>query len=116
MQKTGLPIVGTTYTDPKSALALAIAQISSTGWLIRQLERDEPFVANLRLQWLRVMASRRARGLTVPIVVQMLGNRDDLVSEDDSRDVTVAQDFIWVKVHNSGHADILNFEDPENGN
>jgi pimeloyl-ACP methyl ester carboxylesterase len=47
-----------------------------------------------------------------PAVVQLLGDKDDVVSTEDSRDVTVARDFIWVKVHNTGHADLIDLKEP----
>src|SRR5262249_2942473 len=49
---------------------------------------------------------------TRPVVIQLRGDRDDLVSSEDQRDVTVAHDFIWVKVSNSTHGNIIDFADP----
>jgi hypothetical protein len=81
--------------------------------LLRQCESGEPFVANLRIQWLELM-----RGLPAerrPTVVQLLGDRDDVVSFEDQRDVTVAKDFIWVTVNNTGHPQITDLADPISG-
>jgi len=39
-----------------------------------------------------------------------------LVSSEDQRDVTVAKDFIWVRVNNSNHCSITDFEDVISGN
>ena len=85
-------------------LALSTARLSGTGDLIRQCEKGEPFVANLRLQWLEVM--RRTEASSKPIVIQLLGDSDDVVDPEDSKDVTVARDFIWVVVNNTGHGNV----------
>lgn len=85
-------------------LGLTIARLSGTGHLLRHCEKGEPFVANLRLQWLEVM--RRTAPSSKPIVIQLLGDSDDVVSSDDSKDVTVARDFIWVVVNNTDHANV----------
>jgi predicted esterase len=80
------------------------------GMLMNRCESGEPFVSNLRLQWLDVMRSLPAKGR--PTVIQLLGDKDDLVSSEDQRDVTIAKDFIWVRVNNTGHPDIVELDDP----
>ena len=92
-------------------LGLLFARCTHTCLLVRQGMRGEPFVANLRLQWLEVMRNPITRGITPPRVIQLLGDRDDVVSEEDSRDVTVARDFIWVTVNNTGHRDMCHVGD-----
>jgi pimeloyl-ACP methyl ester carboxylesterase len=84
-------------------LGLFLAKRTHTGLLIRQAMRGEPFVANLRLQWLEVVRNADALDITRPTVIQLLGDKDDVVSEEDSRDVTVSHDFIWVTVYNTRH-------------
>lgn len=90
---------------------------TGTGLLIRQFERGEPFVANLRLQWLNVMeqAKKGQKGLKRPVVIQLLGDKDDVVSEADSRDVTVARDFVWVGLNNTGHANVVTLDESGSG-
>jgi predicted esterase len=93
--------------------ALRVARLTGTCLLTRRCESGEPFVANLRIQWLDLM-----RGIPAshrPTVIQLLGDRDDVVSSEDQRDVTVARDFIWVPVSNTGHADIIDLADPISG-
>lgn len=93
----------------RNRFAVWLGRLSGTGRFIRHFERGEPFVANLRLQWLKTMADAKEMkdGLRPPVVIQLLGDRDDVVSKDDSRDVNVAREFIWVAVNNTGHASIL---------
>ncbi len=83
------------------------------GRFIHCCESGEPFVANLRLQWLELMRSLPTEERLT--VIQLLGDKDDVVSSEDQRDVTVAKDFIWVRVHNTGHADIVDLDDPLSG-
>jgi hypothetical protein len=46
-------------------------------------------------------------------VVQLLGDIDDLVSDQDNKDLASfgADRFVWLRVRGTGHADISNFED-----
>jgi hypothetical protein len=105
-----------------------IARLTGTALLVRQCENGHPFVANLRIQWLDLMRSLQPtepkpgepepdqpKRDERPVVIQLLGDRDDLVSSEDQRDVTVARDFIWVKVSNSTHGSIIDLADPVNG-
>ena len=78
--------------------------------MLRQCESGSPFVANLRIQWLDLM--RRLPSGKRPVVIQLLGDRDDIVSSEDQRDVEVARDFIWVTVSNSTHTNIIDLSDP----
>jgi predicted esterase len=94
-------------------LATRIGRMTGTALQMLQYESGHPFVANLRIQWLDLM-----RHLPVnqqPVVIQLLGDRDDLVSSEDQRDVTVARDFIWVRVSNSTHNSIIDVADPVSG-
>jgi pimeloyl-ACP methyl ester carboxylesterase len=94
-------------------LAKQLGRVTGTGRLMRRCESGEPFVADLRIQWLDLM-----RGLAKemrPTVIQLLGDRDDTVSSADQRDLTVAKEFIWVRVNNTGHPDIVDFTDPISG-
>lgn len=90
-----------------------VARIVGVGTLMSNCESGEPFVANLRLQWLELMRSLPTEDR--PTVIQLLGDKDDLVSSEDQRDVTAAKDFIWVRVNNTGHPDIVEVSDPVSG-
>ena len=94
-----------------AAIGWWLARLTNTGLLLRSTIRGEPFVANLRLQWLEVMRGAAAKGIPRPQVIQLLGDRDDVVTKDDSRDVTVARDFIWVPVDNTSHGEIVQVGD-----
>jgi pimeloyl-ACP methyl ester carboxylesterase len=91
------------------------SRLTGTARMIRACERGEPFVANLRIQWIRTAREHSAAGRPWPTVVQLLGTVDDVVSDDDNRDVTVSQDFIFVPVRGTGHMSILDFRHPAYG-
>lgn len=84
-----------------------LGQTTDTGHLIRQCEAGEPFVANLRMQWLEVF--RLTKGSNRPTVVQLLGDKDDIVSSEDNRDISVAKNFVWVQLSGTGHSDATSF-------
>lgn len=89
---------------------LFVAKVTGTGKFMRSHERGAPFVANLRIQWIRL--ARSQRGGSVPLVVQLLGGADDVVSGDDMRDVAVAKDFLYVALGaDTGHAEVAQLED-----
>jgi pimeloyl-ACP methyl ester carboxylesterase len=92
-----------------------IAKLSGTGRLAQQCAHGAPFVANLRLQWLDLIREDGRAQRKPPMVIQLLGSNDDVVSKEDSRDVTVSQKFIWVPVNNTGHADIIELGDASTG-
>jgi len=80
---------------------------TNTGLFLRQAIKGQPFVSNLRLQWLEVAHHADQLGIRRPTVIQLLGDSDLVVSSEDSRDVTVARDFIWVTVENTDHRGLI---------
>ncbi|GAA5129198.1 hypothetical protein JIN84_03060 [Luteolibacter yonseiensis] len=100
-----------------------IATSTRTGSLILQTENGSPFVSNLRMQWLNVMKSPPQpagtgskpvdeRKILRPTVVQLLGDTDDLVDKDDSRDVNVSgKRFVWVQLNQTNHQNIVDLGD-----
>jgi pimeloyl-ACP methyl ester carboxylesterase len=130
--------------DPKGNLwptRFSLKTAKFVGWafdvgrLIRQCEKGEPFVANLRLQWLDVMRDIKQQAITGnnvkasfspgnlgstgnpnmteeamgPAMVQLLGSDDDVVSSEDSRDLGVCSNFIWVQLGKTTHTNAIKF-------
>lgn len=85
------------------------SDLSARGHLIRSIERGEPFVADLRVQWIRL--SRRL-GASAPAVVQLIGDHDDIIDTDHDRDISVTQFFHCIPVAQTGHASVVDFEEP----
>lgn len=86
-------------------------RLTGTGKLILSAETGSGFVANLRLEWMRWFRTERPK---FPIVVQLLGDIDDVVSDADNQDLRAAalgSQFYWLRVRGTGHHDIVDIED-----
>lgn len=87
------------------------ARLAGFGKLVLSSETGTPFVANLRVDWMS-----RMRSADRPIeVVQLLGDIDDIVSEEDNKDLRSIDDgqFAWIKVRGTGHGNIVDFRDDQ---
>ena len=82
------------------------------GQLLSQMRRGSPFVANLRVQWIRLSQSAEVQ---LPPTIQLLGDLDDVVSEEDNIDVLANANFRYIKLRDTGHTSICNFQDAEVG-
>lgn len=82
---------------------VSVSGLTGTGKLVLALERGAPFVGNLRLDWLRLV---RRQGAPVATIVQLLGEKDDLVRPGDDMDVESAPNFIFVRVGDTDHNNI----------
>ncbi len=76
------------------------------GKLISSAHRGAPFIANLRIQWIN-LANRT--GTKLPLTIQLLGDRDDVVTEEDNVDVQSGAGFIYKAVRGTGHSDVIQF-------
>lgn len=87
-----------------------LGRIMDIGRLPMAMETGAPFVANLRLDWMREL---RELGADAPEVVQLRGDIDDIVSDEDSKDLGAIQHakFAWLRVRGTGHGDIAFFSD-----
>lgn len=87
-----------------------IGRMLGIGGLGLSTEAGTPFVANTRIDWLNRM---RSSGKKPVEVVQLLGDIDDLVSQEDNKDLQSIKNgkFAWLKVRGTGHGNIANFAD-----
>ncbi len=99
--------MGVTAWVTSRALASA-GRLFGFGRLVFGVERGEPFVANLRIQWMRAMN----RLADPPIVVQLLGDTDDRVSAEDNRDVAVCAGFHFLPLLHTDHGSVLELGTP----
>lgn len=83
-----------------------LARLVRRGALIHGVRRGGPFVANLRVQWIRAVA---ATGSRVPLTVQLLGTIDDVVAAQDNADVDCAVNFRFLRLPETGHAAAIDF-------
>jgi pimeloyl-ACP methyl ester carboxylesterase len=64
-----------------------LARLTGTVQLILTLQQGSPFVANMRVQWINLFRDPAAHK---PLVVHLVGNRDELVDRSDSIDIEAA--------------------------
>ncbi|MGB3613161.1 MAG: hypothetical protein WBA10_05150, partial [Elainellaceae cyanobacterium] len=82
------------------------------GRLLLNFRRGSPFVANLRVQWIRLSY---APNIDLPPTIQLLGDVDEVVAADDSIDILADVNFRYLKVRDTGHSSICDFQSPEVG-
>ena len=78
--------------------------------LVFALRKGSPFVAQLRIQWIRMRQRAEESGGSLPggaVTVQLLGSIDDIVSPLDSIDAVAGRDFYYIDVPYSSHKTIL---------
>lgn len=83
------------------------------GFLSWRLFRGSEFITNLRIQWIRHFDQL---GDAAPLVIQVLGTRDELVERDDSVDVEQFPNARYLSVPEATHIDLHHIEevaDPE---
>jgi pimeloyl-ACP methyl ester carboxylesterase len=83
-----------------------LARLSQSGQLMLALQRGAPFVADARVQWIALCRGQRPALAKVPQTIHLLGDRDDIVSKDDSMDLIAAKDTIFVTLQDTGHREI----------
>lgn len=82
------------------------------GKFIYHLRQGSPFVANLRVQWIRLS---QASNIQLPSTIQFLGDVDEVVAEEDNIDVLADAGFRYLKIRDTGHASICDFKAPSVG-
>jgi pimeloyl-ACP methyl ester carboxylesterase len=92
-----------------------LGRLTRTGTFILSAELGAPFVSNLRLEWMRWF---RDHPNGQPLVVQLLGDIDDMVSDEDNKDLRAAAttNFYWLRVRGTGHRKITDFRDKSGAN
>lgn len=89
-------------------MALGTSRIFSIGRLACSMYRGEPFVADTRVQWLRIARSDAvvSGSQHFPTVIQLLGSEDDIVSREDSLDIAAARGTWFKTLAQTNHYDI----------
>jgi hypothetical protein len=72
-----------------------------------QIIRGSDFITNLRIQWIRYFASQ---GESAPIVVQLLGTRDDIVTREDSVDIEQFPKGYYTEISDATHLDLYRLD------
>jgi pimeloyl-ACP methyl ester carboxylesterase len=92
------------YRRAEYALGRIVGRLTGTGQMIFAVERGAPFVADSRVQWIRL--ARQKTGRKVPLVIHLLGTRDDVATVEDTKDAQAAKDFKFKSLPDTDHADI----------
>lgn len=93
-------------------LGEAISKITGRGRMVMSVKRGAPFVANLKLEWIRLVNS----GRSMPQVIQLLGDDDTLSPEEDHHELLASPHFVYIPVLGTRHANIVDLLAPENTN
>ncbi len=99
-------------------MGAAALNYMGVGKFLLDLERGEPFVENLRSEWLDLL--RAPKGQSAPKVVQLLGSNDWAVPDDNELDLTAVVDgranpnFVFQTMEASSHVSILDMVATEN--
>lgn len=108
-----------------SSFCHVVHMLTSQWPLISTIRRGAEFITQLRIQWL--LMRRCARMPQTPekadsppfpgnaLTIQLLGSIDDMVAPEDNVDLISGDDFIYLDVPYSGHADIIDLEDKNYG-
>lgn len=67
---------------------------NSTGRMMRSLKEGSPFVVDLQIDWMRMARS----ALSMPLTIQLLGDKDDVVRPEDSTDLLSGMDFVYLEL------------------
>ena len=83
-----------------------LARLSHSGQLGLAMRKGSPFVADARVQWIALCRKEDPKDRVLPQTIHLLGDRDDIVSRDDSMDLMAAKDTIFVTLQDTGHREI----------
>lgn len=78
------------------------------GRLISAMHRGSPFIADTRVQWVRLARSEAVvQGrLHFPQTIQIIGSEDDLVSKEDGQDLVATAGTVFKTLAQTGHKEI----------
>jgi pimeloyl-ACP methyl ester carboxylesterase len=91
------------YMTATAAVLEDVTRLTGTAYLIRSVLAGSPFIANMRLQWVRLARERKDQ---MPLVVHLVGKRDELVRREDSLDLSAAPGVVFRTLPAFNHAEI----------
>jgi pimeloyl-ACP methyl ester carboxylesterase len=68
-------------------IASILGRLTGTGRVIFDVLQGSPFVANLRIQWIDLFRSKSVDSSSLPLVVHLIGAKDEVVDRGDSIDL-----------------------------
>jgi len=94
----------------------SVAKLTGTGGLVLAVQRGAPFIADLRVQWIRLArqdtklagpGSIPTSARKLPLSIHLVGDIDDVVSREDSQDLAAAKDARFIPLVNTGHLNLV---------
>jgi alpha-beta hydrolase superfamily lysophospholipase len=76
-------------------------------FLVYDLRRGSSFLTTARLQSLDAQAKLSKANLVTPLIVQLLGTKDDVVAPADNVDLASGGNFVYLEMPDSGHLDVV---------
>ncbi|VEP13123.1 membrane hypothetical protein [Hyella patelloides LEGE 07179] len=95
-------------------ILVELGRLFNRGKLILEHLVDQPFILDVRLEWIEIAQSERRNLL--PKTVQVLGTKDRYVSPDDSIDIFVYQDSSQEIIESGTHTNIIAVNGVEDNN
>lgn len=83
-----------------------LANYSGVSRFILSLEQGSPFIADLRINWMRAALARMPQN-SFPLVAQLLGGSDEFVTREDEKDLSVSRGFVYIDAGDVNHRSIL---------
>jgi pimeloyl-ACP methyl ester carboxylesterase len=93
-------------------IALLLNRVFGFAHIGLQLYRGSRFINEMRLRWQWFEQQRQERQQPWPLVIQLLGSRDDLIAPDDSVDIATGHNFVYLDVPFTDHYNIVNLYGP----
>lgn len=81
-----------------------IHKITGQGRMIMSIERGSPFVANLKMEWIRMVSRPNS---DVAQVIQLLGDDDQMAPEEDHKELMAAPNFVFIPVPGTKHGNVV---------
>lgn len=99
--------LGLSIMTPFHLVASFAKRIDWEPWLL-QIRRGSPLITWLRLSWQKIDKDH-------PLVVELLGSKDEIVSWHDMVDASASDTTIFYDVPNSNHSELVEFEHEQFG-
>jgi hypothetical protein len=96
------------YQYAAGYVAQRLGYLTGTGRFIANLMQGSPFVSNMRAQWIDRFRSLGATPAGRPLVIHLIGEKDELVDREDSIDLEAgsANDVMIKTLEGLSHAEI----------
>ena len=82
------------------------ARLFGIGRFAMAMRSGAPFIADTRVQWVKLIQEIQSTDSPFPTVIQLIGSKDDIVSREDGQDLCAARGTLFITLPETGHEDI----------